>query len=124
MNKYWIGAGLLNLLASLMHFFMGYYDPLVPLFETNLNEVSLATILAVWAMATLLMFVSSFMLLFIGRYPKKDESYLIASLWGYLYIAFSFIFVALNFYFSFFALPQCLLLFPVGILALYGRKKC
>jgi len=122
MNRYWIAAGILNLTACIMHLVMGYADPLVPLFKAGLNEVSLATLLAVWSMATLLMCISSFSLLAIGFYPKKYASHTLSLLWGWLYIAFGAIFVILNLYFGFFSLLQWLLLLPVGILALYGRK--
>jgi len=122
MNKYWITAGILNLIASIMHLVMGYADPLVPLFKAGLNEVSLATLLAVWSMATLLMLISSFSLLAIGIYPEKYASNTLSFLWGWLYVAFATIFIVLNLYFGFFSLLQWLLLLPVGILALYGRK--
>lgn len=122
MNNYWIIAGILNLIASVMHLVMGYTDPLKPLVKTELNEVSLATLLAVWAMATLLMFVSSISLMAIGFYPNRYESNTLALLWGWLYISFSAIFVMFNFYFEFFSLLQWVLLLPIGVLALYGRK--
>ena len=123
MNYFWIGAGVVNLVAFVLHLVVGYTDSLLPLSQTGLNDISMATIFAVWAMATLVMATSSSYLLYIGRHPFTDGTKEMALLWGWLYVAFGLIFVIINMVYGFFSLPQWILLLPIGILALMGRKN-
>ena len=122
MNRFWFTAGIINVIATIMHLIMGYLDPLLPLTQTGLNDVSMATLFAVWTMATLVMLVSSFNLVYIGIYPHKAGAKELALLWGGLYVAFALVFVIVNVSYAFFSLPQWVLLLPIGLLALYGRK--
>ena len=122
MNRFWLTAGIINVIATIMHLIMGYIDPLLPLTQTWLNDVSMATLFAVWTMATLVMLVSSFNLVYIGIYPRKAGAKELALLWGGLYVSFSLVFVIVNVSYAFFSLPQWVLLLPIGLLAFYGRK--
>jgi len=123
MNYYWIVAGGINLVAFVLHLVIGYTGSLVPLSQTGLNDISMATIFAVWAMATLVMAVSSIYLLYMGRHPYLNGTREMALLWGWLYVAFGFMFIGINIVYGFFSLPQWILLLPIGILALMGRKN-
>ena len=115
MNVYWISAGLINLIASIMHIVIGYYDPLEPLKTSSMNPESISTLFAVWYMVTLVMFGSSFVLLYAGWKPNRLKSFDLVYFMSILYILFALIFF-------FFSLPQWVLLLPIGLLALYGKK--
>ena len=122
MNRFWINAGVLNLIVAFMHLIMGYDDPLKPLLGTALSPVSMATILAVWAMATVILFLSSGILLYMGLSPQQSATQEFALFWGVVYLIFGAIFIVLNIAYGFFSLAQWVLLLPIGLLALYGRK--
>ena len=115
MNRLWLLAAFINLVASVMHLIMGYYDPLLPLQSSGMKSESIDTLNAVWYMATLVMFGSSFLLLHFGVKPKSRASFEIVRLLGVLYVLFALIFI-------FFSLPQWFVLLPIGLLALYGTK--
>lgn len=122
MNRFWISAGVLNLIVAFMHLIMGYDDPLKPLLATALSDISVATILAVWAMATVILFFSSAILLYMGLYPQQSATQEFALFWGVVYFLFALVFIVLNIAYGFFSLAQGVLLLPIGLLAIYGRK--
>ena len=116
MNKLWFSAGIINLIASVMHLVMGYYDPLQPLLNSDISAKSIATLHAVWYMATLVMFGTSYLFLYFGVIPQHRASVEIVHLLAIMYLLFAMIFI-------FFSLAQWFLLLPISVLAFYGIKK-
>ena len=123
MVKIWVAAGIINLLTAFIHLIGGHFDPILPFVSSDLAVIPKATLHAVWHMVTVMLFFSSSVLLYIGIKPNKYASKQIAALLGALYVLFSIVFIVVNIGYGFFKLPQWVLLFPVGVLSLYGARK-
>ena len=121
-NKFWIVAGLLNLLIALVHTIGGQLDLVNPLLATDLTAQAKSEWLAVWHIITIMLFLTSFYLLRsgFGRNNINDSSSI--KLIGILYCLISIPFMVSSIYFKTFA-PQWIILLPIGILSLIGMRK-
>ena len=123
MIKIWVLAGSINLITAFIHVIAGHFEMVIPLLNSGLDIVPLATLYACWHMVSITLFLSSMVLLYIGLKPNKLASNQIATCVGILYALYSILFIILNFKYGFSSIPQWVLLLPIGILSLYGVKK-
>jgi len=121
-NKFWILAGLLNLLTALVHTIAGQIDLVNPLLGTDMNVQAKSEWMAVWHMITILLFLSSFYLIKSGL--NRNKTYDLSSIQfiGILYCLISIPFVVSSIYFKTFA-PQWIILLPIGILSIMGFQN-
>lgn len=120
-NIFLIIAGVINLFTALLHLIGGQVDLVNPLIDSNLNVPETAQFLGVWHMVTVLLFYSSIVLLLKGFRPQTTGKELISFV-GIAYVLFGVCFVGISLYESM-LVPQFILLAPIGILALLGKRK-
>ena len=123
MVRTWIIAGVLNLFTAFVHLIAGHFEMVIPLLNSTMDIIPLATLYACWHMVSITLFFSSIVLLYIGIKPTKFASSHIATIIGILYILYSLLFLVLNIEYGVSNLPQWILLLPIGLLSLYGVKK-
>jgi len=121
-NIYLIIGGIINLFTAVLHLIGGQTTLINPLNNSNLELQVKTELLGVWHMATVILFLSSFLMLYFGfkqggNLPKELMKFL-----GYLYILFSVVFIIVSIINSQFA-PQWTLLLPIGVLALIAIRK-
>ncbi len=114
-------AGGINLVTALIHTFLGQSDLVKPLTGSELSQQIITELTSVWHMATIILFVTSFTLLRIGRAMVNKRSYPILELIALLYLLFSLSFIVMSILRGVFA-PQWILLLPIAILSYTGVK--
>ena len=119
----WIVAGSLNLFTAFIHLIAGHFEMVIPLLNSTMDIIPLATLYACWHMVSITLFFSSIVLLYIGIKPTTFASNHIATILGILYVLYSLLFMVLNIEYGFSSLPQWILLLPIGLLSLYGVKQ-
>jgi len=62
-NKFWIIAGLLNLITAFVHTIAGQFDLVSALLATDLNVQAKSEWMAAWHIITILLFLTSFYLI-------------------------------------------------------------
>lgn len=112
-------AGIINSFTAFLHIIGGQVDLVSPLQNSNLAIQVKAEWFGVWYMATIILFVTSFLLIKNFINCRKDEN---LKLVGYLYILFSIPFIISSFLNALLA-PQWILLLPIGLLTIFGLKK-
>lgn len=121
-NKFWIVAGLLNLLTALVHTIAGQFDLVIPLLSTDLNLQAKSEWMAAWHMITIFLFLTSFYILRSGFGKSKIDDSSSIKLIGILYCLISIPFIVSSIYFKTFA-PQWIILLPIGMLSIIGLPK-
>jgi hypothetical protein len=119
MNRVLIVAGILNLIATLLHLGVGFYDPISPMLQSTMPKTSITTILVIWIMVTFLMFASSFWLIYLGFMCRNDTTF--TPFIGWSYVVFGIMFLVADSVSGNFATPKWIVLLPVGFLSLYSR---
>ncbi len=122
-NGFLIAAGLLALLTSGVHIFLGGRDVARPLLEARLEDEIKYTLYACWHFASIFFVLSSALFLLGGLGTVNLGATVVASA-SSLYIVFGLIFLNVKYFVSepggLSRLPQWILLTPVGILGLLG----
>jgi len=121
-NKFWIIAGLINLLTAFVHTIGGQFDLVKPLLSTELNVQAKSEWMGVWHMITIFLFLTSFYLLRSGFGKSKADDSSSIKLIGILYCLISIPFIVSSIYFKTFA-PQWVILLPIGMLSIIGLRK-
>ncbi|PKH50732.1 hypothetical protein CXF68_08525 [Tenacibaculum sp. Bg11-29] len=121
-NKYWIIAGILNLITFFMHLIGGQLELVNPMIETSLNLEKSSQLIGAWHMVTIILLVTSSVLLSAGfgkKYATNSE--MIKSI-GYLNLSFCLPFILTGFYYGL-LVPQWILFLPIAILTFIGVNK-
>ncbi|MBL4649017.1 MAG: hypothetical protein JKY03_04745 [Aureispira sp.] len=121
-NKYWIIAGILNLMIFFLHLIGGQLDLVNPMLDSSLSIERSAQLVGAWHIVTIILLATSCILLSAGlgrRYSTNTE---MIRLIGYLNLSFCLPFVLASFYYVL-LVPQWIFFLPVGILAMIGLKK-
>lgn len=122
MKKILLATAILNLITALIHTIVGHYDLIVPFIQTDFAEALKAILHACWHMVTVILFISSVVLFYVGLRPAESAAIPIVYLVGALYIAFALVFVLMGIRYELF-LPQVLLLLPIGIMSIFGAMR-
>lgn len=115
-------GGIINLITALIHAFAGQNDLVNPLQNSSLTVQQRAEWLGVWHMASILLFLGSYVILKSGFFKGSNSSIPQLRFLGILYVLFGFPFIISGLYFSVLA-PQWFLLMPIGILLFLGVKE-
>ncbi|WP_237274822.1 hypothetical protein [Tenacibaculum ovolyticum] len=121
-NKYWIIAGVLNLITFFMHLIGGQIELVNPMIETSLSLDKNSQLVGAWHMVTIILLVTSYVLLSAGfgkKYATNSE--MIKSI-GYLNLSFCLPFILTGFYYSL-LVPQWILFLPIATLTFIGVNK-
>jgi len=121
-NTFLIISGLINLFTFLLHMIGGQISLINPLLDSNLELQIKTELLGVWHMATIILFVTSIILLYLGFKQNKKLNIQLLSFIGYLYILFSIPFIIISIIYGL-LVPQWILLLPIGVLTIFGIKK-
>jgi len=121
-NTFLIISGLINLFTFLLHVIGGQISLINPLLDSNLELQIKTELLGVWHMATIILFVTSIILLYLGFKQNKKLNIQLLSFIGYLYILFSIPFIIISIIYGL-LVPQWILLLPIGVLTIFGIKK-
>jgi len=121
-NIYLIIGGIINLFTAFLHLIGGQITLIKPLNDSNLELQVKTELLGVWHMVTIILFLTSFLLLYFGFKQGKSLPKELIKFIGYIYILFSVSFIILSIINSQLA-PQWTLLLPIGVLALIGIRK-
>ncbi len=121
-NKYWIIAGVLNLITFFMHLIGGQIELVNPMIETSLSLDKSSQLVGAWHMVTIILLVTSYVLLSAGfgkKYATNSE--MIKSI-GYLNLSFCLPFILTGFYYGL-LVPQWILFLPIATLTFIGVNK-
>jgi len=121
-NIYLIIGGIINLFTAFLHFIGGQMTLINPLNNSNLELQVKTELLGVWHMGTIILFLTSFLLLYFGFKQGKNLPKELIKFIGYIYILFSVAFIVVSII-NFQLAPQWTLLLPIGVLALVGIRK-
>jgi len=121
-NTFLIISGLINLFTFLLHVIGGQISLINPLLDSNLELQIKTELLGVWHMVTIILFVTSIILLYLGFKQNKKLNIQLLSFIGYLYILFSIPFIIISIIYGL-LVPQWILLLPIGVLTIFGIKK-
>jgi len=121
-NKYWIIAGVLNLLTFFLHLIGGQLDLVNPMIETSLNLEKSSQLVGAWNMVTIVLFVTSYILLSAGLGRKYATNNEMIKLIGYLNLSFCLPFIIAGFYYGL-LVPQWIFFLPIGVLTMIGLNK-
>ena len=121
-NKYWLIAGIVNIVTALLHTLGGQIDLVNPMLRSNLENQVKAEWFGAWHMVTIILFATSYLILknAIVEFQKKQIE--LMKYIGVLYILLSIPFCISSVVYKLLA-PQWILLMPIGGLVLYGVKK-
>ena len=78
-NKYWIIAGILNLITFFLHLIGGQLDLVNPMIETSLSIEKSSQLVGAWNMVTIILLATSYILLSAG-FGKKHATNIEASI--------------------------------------------
>ncbi len=121
-NNYWIIAGAISGFTAVVHLIGGQLTLVDPLLDSNLSGQVKTEWLSAWHIVTFTLFLTAYYLLKYGMNPEKNSNVEVARLIGILYLLFSVSFILSSLAMNIFA-PQWILLLPIGLLTLAGRKK-
>jgi hypothetical protein len=99
-NKYWIIAGILNLITFFLHLIGGQLDLVNPMVESSLIVEKSSQLIGAWNMATIILLVSSYVLLSAGFEKKYTGNTQMIKLIGYLNLSFCLPFIIASFYYG------------------------
>lgn len=121
-NKYWIIAGVLNLITFFLHVIGGQVDLVNPMLNTSLALEKSAQLVGVWNMISVLLLWSSVILLAAATGKKYATNTELIDLVGYLNLLLCLPFIGTSFYYGL-LVPQWILFLPIGVFTLIGLKK-
>ena len=121
-NKYWIIAGILNLITFFLHLIGGQLDLVNPMIETSLILEKSSQLVGAWNMVTIILLVTSYILLSAGFGKKYSANTEIIKLTGYLNLSFCLPFIIAGFYYGL-LVPQWIFFLPIGVLTMIGLSK-
>ena len=121
-NLFLILSGMLNLFTFFLHLIGGQISLIKPLLNSNLDLQIKTELLGVWHMVTIILFITSVILLYIGFNQRKKIFIELLIFIGYLYIFFSLPFIIISILYGL-LVPQWILLLPIGIGTMIGVKK-
>lgn len=127
MNKPLLIAALLAAFTAAVHLFMGGADVAVPLLASSLAEEPRLALYAVWHLVSVTLVLSA-VALYVSALPRHAVAsrYLVLFI-STLWLCFSVVFLIVAFTQPgeglFFKIPQWILLFPVGLLGLWGARR-
>ncbi|MDK2125574.1 hypothetical protein [Parachitinimonas caeni] len=126
LNRSLLGAAGLAGLTALVHTFAGQADVVSPFLASSLDATLKYTLLACWHMVTVALWLSTLGLLWASRAQAgaaRPLVLLLATAW----LGFALVFGLVNVWFAgqipAWALPQWILLLPVGALGLYAGHR-
>ena len=121
-NKYWITAGILNLITFFLHLIGGQLDLVNPMLETSLSVEKSAQLVGAWNMVTIILIATSYILLSAGFGKKYSANMELIKMVGYLNLSFCLPFIIAGFYYGL-LVPQWIFFLPIGIFILIGLKS-
>jgi hypothetical protein len=121
-NKYWIIAGILNLITFFLHLIGGQLDLVNPMVESSLIVEKSSQLIGAWNMATIILLVSSYVLLSAGFEKKYTGNTQMIKLIGYLNLSFCLPFIIAGFYYGL-LVPQWMFFLPIGVFTMIGLIK-
>jgi len=121
-NKYWLTAGLLNLLTFFVHLFAGQLDLVIPMLETDLDLEKGSQLVGVWHMVTIILLLTSYILISAGLGKKYHGNLELIKLISYLNLSFSLPFIISGWFYEVFT-PQWIFFLPIGLFILLGFKR-
>ncbi|MBU2914014.1 MULTISPECIES: hypothetical protein [Reichenbachiella] len=121
-NKYWIIAGVLNLITFFLHLIGGQLDLVIPMIETSLVLEKSSQLVGVWNMVTTILLATSYIVLSAGFGKKYAANTEMIKLIGYLNLSFCLPFIVASFYYGL-LVPQWILFLPIGVFTLFGLNK-
>jgi len=121
-NKYWITAGVLNLITFFLHLIGGQLDLVNPMLETSLSVEKSAQLVGAWNMVTIILIATSYILLSAGFGKKYSANMELIKMVGYLNLSFCLPFIIAGFYYGL-LVPQWIFFLPIGIFILIGLKS-
>lgn len=121
-NKFWIIAGILNLVTFFLHLFGGQLDLVNPMIETSLPLEKSAQLVGAWHMVTIILLATSYVLLSAGFGKKYATNTEMIKAIGYLNLSFCLPFITAGFYYGL-LVPQWVFFLPIGICTMLGLHK-
>ncbi len=121
-NKFWIIAGILNLLTFLLHLIGGQLDLVNPMVNSSLSIERSSQLVGAWNMVSIILLATSYVLLSAGFGKKYSTNTEMIKSVGYLNLSFCFPFIIAGFYYGLFV-PQWIFFLPIGVLTIIGLKK-
>ena len=121
-NKYWITAGILNLITFFLHLIGGQLDLVNPMIESSLSIEQSSQLVGAWNMVTIILLVTSYILLSAGLGKKYSTNTEMIKLIGYLNLLFCLPFIITGFYYTL-LVPQWIFFLPIGIFTMVGLNK-
>jgi hypothetical protein len=123
MKNILIIAAIINLAVAVIHTFIGETDIVAPLLASDAPELVQATLHSAWHMISVVLYLSSFTLFYIGRKDEKSpENKILPTYIGIQYIALAMVFVVSSVVYGQF-FPQVIMLLPIGVLSLWAGRK-
>jgi hypothetical protein len=121
-NKYWIIAGILNLITFFLHLIGGQLDLVNPMIETSLILEKSSQLVGAWNMVTIILLATSYILLSAGFGKKYSTNTEMIKLIGYLNLSFCLPFIIAGFYYGL-LVPQWIFFLPIGVFTMIGINK-
>lgn len=121
-NNFWLIAGGMNIFSALVHTILGQITLVKPLLQSTIEHQEITEWLGVWHIVTVVLFASSYYLIRQGLHQRQNRNLALIEFIAYLYLLFSFVFIALSIINNVFA-PQWVLLLPIALFALAGINK-
>lgn len=123
MNYWFFSAGILSTLTAAIHIFAGQVDPVRPFLKSDLADTPKATLLACWHMVSAFLIISAGVFIYAGWINSQELRLAVLGV-SIIYSVFASVFIAVGWYFfqrfTFYKLPQWVLLLPIGILGGIG----
>jgi hypothetical protein len=121
-NRYWIIAGILNLITFFLHLVGGQIDLVNPMMETSLIFEKSSQLVGAWNVVTIILLATSYILLSAGLGKKYSTNTKMIKSIGYLNLSFCFPFIIAGFYYGL-LVPQWIFFLPIGIFTMIGLNK-
>ncbi|WP_026947412.1 hypothetical protein [Algoriphagus marincola] len=122
MKRLLIIAAIVNLGVAVIHTFIGESDIISPLLVTDAPDTVRWTLHSAWHMISIVLYLSSFSLLYVSRKDKSNPiSKILPNYIGIQYIGLAMVFVVTSMIYGIF-FPQIVMLAPIGILALLAGR--
>ncbi len=121
-NIFWILAGSLCLMTTLLHLIGGQMTLIDPMLETSLDPTVKTELLGAWHMVSVVIVFSTYIYLYHGIKRNANPNIELIQHINYLNLAFAVVFVAVSLYRGFFA-PQWIFFLPIGIFGILGLRK-
>ncbi len=127
MNRLMIISTILAFLSFFVHTIVGTHEIYNPLFSSTIDEVSLHILYTCWHIVTVTLLILSFGLLWCLKNKGDESGKTLAIFISILWISFGCVFIIIALSMSgisgLLALPQWILLIPVGIFGILGSRK-